>query len=538
MENYHPDWEMETQFLTLDLHPVMDLDSTANSHPIIQEANHPEQILELFDKISYQKGASVLRMLENLMGPEQFRSGVHLFLDQYKYKNAVTDDLWKALEEASPDHLPVKQIMDSWTRQVGYPVLHVEYLQNGKLRLRQEMYRGKRNNANVSKQKWHVPVTWITNESNKTRMKMFGKNDKNLKISVAKTASWVKFNVGQQGYYRVNYPTKAWKLFTALLKADHTVFSPSDRASLLNDAFALAEFGHIHYSIPMDMARYLRQETHLVPVQTALSKLAGIRRNLKKTDAMGLFRDYLGDILEQMYTTVGWADQGTHLEKLTRSLVLNTACKNGLVHCKEEAGRLLLNWIGNASLYIPPNHRYTVYRFGMEEVGTQQIWDVLFERFLGEKKADEKLRLVKGLASIQDEEILERFLSIATNGKVIRVQDLHYTLKSINANPLGSPIVWKFVRSEWKTIESLFSGKQRRLNSLVKSVVSSFSTEAELKEVLQFFQEYPEEGEKSRKREQTIEKIESNIMWQSLHLKGINIFLVKNARPRNTRLVY
>ena len=93
VQNYHPDWDMETQFLNLDLHGVMALDSTENSHPIIQEASSPDQVLELFDKISYSKGACVLRMLENLLGPEEFRLGVHIYLDRNRYSNTVTDYL-------------------------------------------------------------------------------------------------------------------------------------------------------------------------------------------------------------------------------------------------------------------------------------------------------------------------------------------------------------------------------------------------------------------------------------------------------------
>ena len=81
--NYHPDWEMEAQFLSLDLHPVMDLDAQLNSHPIVQEVNDTNQITELFDKISYSKGASVIRMLENFMGAEEFRAGIHKFLESH-----------------------------------------------------------------------------------------------------------------------------------------------------------------------------------------------------------------------------------------------------------------------------------------------------------------------------------------------------------------------------------------------------------------------------------------------------------------------
>ena len=59
--NYHTDWNMESQFLTSDLHRVMDLDATVNSHPIVQPVENPDQITEIFDTITYSKGASVLR---------------------------------------------------------------------------------------------------------------------------------------------------------------------------------------------------------------------------------------------------------------------------------------------------------------------------------------------------------------------------------------------------------------------------------------------------------------------------------------------
>ena len=88
--NYHTDWDMEFQFLTSDLHRVLNLDATINSHPIVQEVNHPDQITEIFDTISYSKGASVLRMLEQFMGEEEFRQGIHNFLERYKYYNAAT----------------------------------------------------------------------------------------------------------------------------------------------------------------------------------------------------------------------------------------------------------------------------------------------------------------------------------------------------------------------------------------------------------------------------------------------------------------
>lgn len=123
--NYHPDWDMESQFLTHDLHRVMDLDATISSHPIVQPVNHPDQITEIFDAISYSKGASVLRMLEDFMGAEEFRIGIKRFLKKHEYGNAVTADLWQELSSVSSKQLNISRIMDTWTRQMGYPVLTV-----------------------------------------------------------------------------------------------------------------------------------------------------------------------------------------------------------------------------------------------------------------------------------------------------------------------------------------------------------------------------------------------------------------------------
>ena len=73
--------------------------------------DHPDQITEIFDAITYRKGASVLRMLEDFMGPEKFRLGVKRFLEKFKYGNAVTSQLWTELEGVSD--LNVTRIMDT-----------------------------------------------------------------------------------------------------------------------------------------------------------------------------------------------------------------------------------------------------------------------------------------------------------------------------------------------------------------------------------------------------------------------------------------
>ena len=119
-----PEWEMWTQFVNMDTNRALSLDGLKNSHPIEQEVKNPAEVSQLFDAISYSKGGSVLRMLENFLGPETFQGGLYRYLKANEYGNARTQDLWAALEEESG--LPVTSIMDSWVKQTGYPVLQVQ----------------------------------------------------------------------------------------------------------------------------------------------------------------------------------------------------------------------------------------------------------------------------------------------------------------------------------------------------------------------------------------------------------------------------
>ncbi len=136
-----PEWQMWTQFVNMDTTRALSLDGLKNSHPIEQEVKDPAEVSQLFDAISYSKGASVIRMLEQFLGPEVFRKGLFQYLSAHQYGNARTADLWSALEEASGQ--PVTSIMNSWTNQMGYPVLRVESDTTGKdleLTLHQERF--------------------------------------------------------------------------------------------------------------------------------------------------------------------------------------------------------------------------------------------------------------------------------------------------------------------------------------------------------------------------------------------------------------
>ena len=114
----HPEWNCWTEF-GLDRSAAFATDALSCTRPIEFEVHHPDDAEAMFDVLTYEKGASVLRMLEQHIGPESFRSGVRAYLDAHQYANTQTEDLWKALSEASGQ--PVQALAEPWIFVGGHP---------------------------------------------------------------------------------------------------------------------------------------------------------------------------------------------------------------------------------------------------------------------------------------------------------------------------------------------------------------------------------------------------------------------------------
>jgi aminopeptidase N len=85
------------------------------------------------------QGASVIRMLEDFLGEEEFKNGITNFLNRFKFANAVTQDLWEELQQVQKD-VNITRVMDTWTRQMGYPVVTATRGSNGTITLQQTRF--------------------------------------------------------------------------------------------------------------------------------------------------------------------------------------------------------------------------------------------------------------------------------------------------------------------------------------------------------------------------------------------------------------
>ncbi|HYE99680.1 MAG TPA: M1 family metallopeptidase, partial [Planctomycetota bacterium] len=190
-----PEWKVWEEYLAQITAAGKSLDSLRSSHPVEVVVRDSSEVDQIFDAISYNKGGSVLRMLEHAVGADAFRDGIRRYLRDHAYAAATTDDLWKALGAGA-------SMMDGWTRRVGLPVV-VARRDGARLKLRQERFLIDRD----PKAPVEDPTTWdipLPARDASGRMQVGRLTDREGALDVS-SDGWVKLNAGQSGFYLSHY---------------------------------------------------------------------------------------------------------------------------------------------------------------------------------------------------------------------------------------------------------------------------------------------------------------------------------------------
>lgn len=514
------DWKMREQMLLEDVLPVQEDDSLMSSHPIVVNVTTPAEITSVFDGISYSKGASILRMLEDWITPENFQKGCQMYLKQYEFKNAKTSDFWGALAEASGK--PVKEVMDTWTSQMGYPVLTVT---NTRTVSQKRFLLDARANASqppsILGYRWNIPVRWT--ENGLASSVLYNRSEAGgitLTSSNPDGNDFVKINPDHIGFYRVNYEEKTWDnialylLNNSVTRVAIANFSSADRASLIDDAFALARAQLLKYEAALNLTRYLITEQDFLPWQRVISAVTYVISMFEDDNVLyPKMKEYFQQQVTPIADSLTWNDTGDHLTKLLRSSVLGFACKMEVKQALESASRLFKEWLeGNGNVRLPVNLRLLVYRYGMQHSGDESAWNYMLEQYQKTSLAQEKEKLLYGLASVNNITLLSRYLELIKDPNVIKSQDVFTVIRYISYNRHGKTMAWKWIQTNWDYLVNRFTINDRNLGRIV-TIAEPFNTELQLWEIESFFAKYPEAGAGETPRQQVLETVKNNIEW-------------------------
>ncbi|UFZ08025.1 M1 family metallopeptidase [Bradyrhizobium ontarionense] len=305
-DQFHPDWMnwLQSEF---DLQRAMRQDAKHTTHPVVQPVVSVEQAA--FDDITYRKGRAVIRMIENFVGPEAFRSGVQAYMKRYGYKNTVTDNLWDELEKASGKK--IKQIAADFTTKPGIPLILVESETTGtggvEICVRERRFAV--DDSADEPATWTVPVYASAIGARDPVLTLVHGDQTKLLVPGAVP---IKLNSGQTVYYRVKYDSGYSELVNALDR-----LAPADQLGLLNDAWAIGEAGAVTISNYLDLTLKLTPSTDRVVWRQAIETLLAIDSLYDPGARRNAFRAFARSCLQAVFAGIGWGRKTTETDNET-----------------------------------------------------------------------------------------------------------------------------------------------------------------------------------------------------------------------------
>ncbi|XP_053982907.1 endoplasmic reticulum aminopeptidase 1-like isoform X1 [Hylaeus volcanicus] len=524
-----PEWGMMDQFILDKTQPALHLDALTTSHPISVSVKDPNEIEAIFDEISYSKGASILNMLEGFLCEDVLKSGLNDYLNIHAYRNADTNDLWAVFTKHANHTFDVKAIMDTWTQQMGFPLITITRDGNTITATQKRFLISPKENDTESLQpkspfdyKWYVPLTYYTDREPR-KLHNVWMNLTDVTFEIPNDVEYIKCNVNQNGFYRVTYPVEMWLAILETLKNDHTKFSPADRANLIDDVFTLCEAGELNATIPLELSLYLLKETDYIPWATALGYLHSWKGRLSGSPGYKRYVTFFKKLLTPVVSSVSWGDEGSHLKKLLRIAVLQSAVSVNLPEVVNQAKYRFQNWMSRGDT-IAPYIRDVVYVAGIK-VGGEKEWDYCWEYYQKTQVPSEKRIMLQALGATTDSWLLQRYLLHSLNRDIVRSQDVETVIASVASNVDGQFLAWRHLKAYWPEIHALFGNGSLTMGGLISVVISDFFTEYDYHEVSEFFKKV-DVGSGKRALEQSLETIKFNIHWVKENAEVVDRWLI------------
>ncbi len=515
-----PDWEMWTQFVNMDTNRALSLDGLKNSHPIEQEVKNPAEVSQLFDAISYSKGGSVLRMLENFLTPDVFQKGLYRYLKANEYGNARTQDLWLALEEESG--MPVTSIMDSWVKQTGYPVLQIEADRRPDgvmVSLSQErfVYDHLLGEEEPNPEVWQVPVSVSAPGDTVASTVMEAKEAVVTVTTPRPSEDWYKVNADQTGFFRVNYASEDWQRLAPAISGRE--LPATDRLGIQNDAYALSRAGLLPVTQFLELAGSYAGETDASVWSDLASNLRDIEQLIAGEPVHPAYQRFGRELFGPVARRAGWTPRSEdgHLDSLLRSTVLGQAGSYGDQETLSQASGLFRQYLENPEA-VHPDLRGIVFSLAAQ-AGDRTTYDQLWELEERTGLQEEKIRLLLAMSRFQDVGLLNEALESSLSARV-RSQDTITVVAGVAANPMGREPAWEFVKSNWAEFDRRYGGGGFGLMRLV-SIVNSFTTEERKADVENFFSDNPAPAAERTIR-QALERMSLNIRWLEQNRPALN----------------
>ena len=451
---YRPDWERWVDF-GLARSAAFDTDSLSCTRPIEYEVITAADSEGMFDVLTYEKGASVVRMLEQYLGADRFQAGIRLYLATHAYGNTETGDLWDAIERATGE--PVRRIMDSWIFSPGHPVIAIERAEDGtSLRINQARFSFRADPeaelADITSDVRSVPVVVRVGHGDDTSLHKVLLDGPSATVKLEHRADWVVGNHQGNGFYRVELGDDDLAAVCARALAD---LSPLERYGLVEDEWALLLAGRGSVARVLSVLRSLATEEDLSVWQRMVGVLGGLDRVGGEAHRPAL-AEWTRALLGPAHRRLGPAPVADEDERTTalRATLFEALARIGRDEQQRTQAEVHFEALGADPDAVDADLADAVVRVVAAEADAEQ-WEELRRRAGVAKTPQDRLRHQGALADTSDVTLVRRLCDLVLTDEV-RTQDGLFILRRALANRHATAEVWAFVVEHWDEITSRF----------------------------------------------------------------------------------
>jgi puromycin-sensitive aminopeptidase len=440
----HPDWAVWTHFGRGRAY-ALKVDGLASTRPVEYPVTHPDEARGMFDALTYQKGAALLRMLEQYLGPSVFQAGIRHYLNAHRFGNTETGDLWDALEAASGQ--PVRQMMDQWVFQGGYPLIRAEQPGPGQLTLSAQPFRYLGSGTGS----WLTPVLVSVHDDRGavTRIPVTVGPDP-VTVAVGDRVSFLVVNAGGHGFYRSTYDAPLFQALTAHWEQ----LDGAERLGVLDDVWAAVLAGQAPLEQAFGLWARLGAESDPDVVGTMAEQMATLENVADAAGREALAR-FVRAVARPALLTVGWEPapgEDVRRARLRAGLVSLLGLRGDDPAVQAEARRILDRQAEGAAM--PPELLSAAATVAVHE-GRPEYWEHIRAAYQSAQDPQAKTRYLYALAYVRTPDLVARTLSFFQS-ETVKLQDLAYAIGYLLRNRHARRAAWDVVEQRWDEYSRLF----------------------------------------------------------------------------------
>ncbi|CAG7728106.1 unnamed protein product [Allacma fusca] len=549
--NVYPEYMWEDYVVVDSVQDAMQADARGTTHPLHNVGLlKPEETSSGFGTISYEKGGSVVRMMNEFLTEPIFIAGVREYLKRHQSGNAEQNDLFAALQSIPgvsarlPNASTIKDVLETWTMQTGFPLVRVARSAGNPsvITLTQEKYVNDSRKYSPDQDKWYIPITYETSSVvyNRTKVPDWLLSNETSKVLGGVSPNNTEFlviNPEQTGFYRVLYDNESFNLMLSQLKTDPEKFSFKTRSGILDDYMNFGYAGYSSISNALNLTKYLVHERNLTPWATFFNNMGIANRLLKRTETFPHFSRYLQDLMAPALRAINImpsSDDQIFNGMLLRNRLVEWSCSLGLTECVEFSKGLVAEWIADPStrpLTVQPDLRPFVYCTAVEySTNASAVFDFLLDRYVNLTAEVDQVNLVKALACSSSTLNVLRLLRLAlTDNSLIREPHRVQIIQALAGNiKYGFSLVLELItQSPEEVISSL---GLTAVSSIVSSLSNFVSEDSEVDKIRSFVNDNRDAfAPIEAALETSILTMESNKLWMENNYLGFRTWLIENT---------